>query len=58
MLGMPAFSVANESIHSVAAYVINKLRSRLTSANHEALTLAKIVLELSLNEKKRQDTRA
>ena len=52
LLGMPATSVANESIHSVAAYVMNKLRSRLTSANHEALTLAKIILERSLKEKK------
>ena len=52
LLGMPATSVANESIHSIAAYVMNKLRSRLTSANHEALTLAKIMLERSLKEKK------
>ena len=52
MLGMPATSVANESIHSIAAYVMNKLRSRLTSANHESLTLAKIILERSLKEKK------
>ena len=52
LLGMPATSVANESIHSVAAYIMNKLRSRLTSANHEALTLAKIMLERSLKEKK------
>ena len=49
---MPATSVTNESIHSVADYVVNKLRSRLTSANHEALTLAKIMLECSLKEKK------
>ena len=52
LLGMPATSVANESIHSIAAYVMNKLRSRLTNANHEALTLAKIMLERSLKEKK------
>ena len=31
---------------------MNKLRSRLTSAYHEALTLANFMLERSLKEKK------
>ena len=46
----PASTLACESTFSVAAYIMNKLRSRMTAQTHELLTLAKINIERSLKE--------
>lgn len=46
----PASTLACESTFSVAAYIMNKLRSRMTAQTHELLTLAKINVERSLKE--------
>ena len=54
LLGMPSTSISVESTFSIAAYVMSKLRSRLSDANHETLTLAKITLERDLAEKAKE----
>jgi len=55
LLGMPSTSISVESTFSIAAYVMSKLRSRLSDANHETLTLAKITLERDLAEKAKEN---
>jgi len=51
VLSTPSTSTANESSHSIAAYIMSKLRTRLTDDNHELLTLAKINIERDLKRK-------
>ena len=47
----PASALACESTFSVVtAYIMNKLRSRITAQTHELLALAKINVERSLKE--------
>ena len=50
----PASTLANESSLSIAAYIMNKLRSRLGDATHELLTLAKINIELCMHQGERR----
>ena len=51
ILGLPSTSTSNESAHSIAAYIMSKLRARLSDDNHEMLTLAKINIERDLKQK-------